>query len=66
MGLREYIHAKTAPTSVTPEEGKASGVLVLNEQQYKHFQECMTKPKEPTAEFKAGFKKLRELLDKNR
>jgi uncharacterized protein (DUF1778 family) len=64
MGLREYIHAKTAP-AVTPKEPKANGVLVLNAEQSKHFQECMTKPKEPTEALKVGVQRLQELLKKH-
>ncbi len=65
MGLKEFIHAKTAPTSVDTGERKASGVLVLNEEQSKHFEECMTKPKEPTEALKAGVQRLQELLEKH-
>ena len=66
MGLREFIHAKTAPASAALEEVKASGVLVLNEQQFQHFQECMTNPKEPTEALRAGIKLIQELRQKTR
>src|SRR2546428_12397801 len=42
------------------------GVLVLTKHQSQRFFECITKTKEPTAEFKAGSSKLREMLEKHR
>lgn len=43
---------------------EAAGALVLNERQFQHFYECMTKPKPLTDSLKSGIQKLRELSQK--